>query len=169
MIEVFEDHEHGGFYSSREGDASLVMRMKEDYDGAEPSGNSVAAGALLRLARATGREDLAGAAQRCLAFFSGKIATQGVTAPRMAAVLLESMQPPAQIVFAGPRGEAMDSLVKVIHARFLPHTSVLLAGDSPKSAQMLPVDGRPAVYVCVNFTCQLPVTNLEHLATLLSR
>ncbi len=56
--ELFEDKEHGGFFSTAAGDASLLMRMKDDYDGAEPSGNSVAALNLLRLAQMTDRPGL---------------------------------------------------------------------------------------------------------------
>ncbi|MCX6619828.1 MAG: thioredoxin domain-containing protein, partial [Acidobacteria bacterium] len=57
QIELFEDRENGAFFSSGAGDQRLVLRMKDDYDGAEPSGNSAAAWNLLRLARITGRED----------------------------------------------------------------------------------------------------------------
>ncbi len=64
MRELFEDTEHGGFFSSAEGDASLVMRVKDDYDGAEPSGNSVALMNLLRLAQMTDRDEFRESAAR---------------------------------------------------------------------------------------------------------
>src|SRR5579871_284768 len=71
--ELFEDHEHGGFFSTAAGDASLLMRMKDDYDGAEPSGNSVAALNLLRLAQMTDRQNLRQSAERALAAFASRI------------------------------------------------------------------------------------------------
>ena len=69
MIELFEDEQHGGFFSTAEGDSSLVLRIKDDHDGAEPSGNSIAALALLRLARMTNNQNFAAGAERTLAGF----------------------------------------------------------------------------------------------------
>src|SRR5260370_21622010 len=69
-LELFEDREHGGFFSTREGSSDLVLRLKDDYDGAEPSGNSTMTLALLRLARMRDRADFAQAAERTLASFA---------------------------------------------------------------------------------------------------
>ncbi len=64
MRELFEDPDDGAFFSTAAGDANLVLRMKDDYDGAEPSGNSAALVALLRLAHFTDRADFREAAER---------------------------------------------------------------------------------------------------------
>ena len=69
MLELFEDRENGAFYSTAAGDPTLVMRIKEDYDGAEPSGNSVAVLNLLRLAAMTDRADFRASADACAGGF----------------------------------------------------------------------------------------------------
>src|SRR5262249_54265936 len=90
MIELFEDTKHGGFYSTSGDDPSLVMRLKDDYDGAEPSGNSYAIQVLLKLAHLTGREDFHRAANRALEAFSSKLADQGPAVPQMLAAWIVS-------------------------------------------------------------------------------
>ena len=76
-IALFEDKEGGGFFSSPANQSDLVLRLKDDYDGAEPSGNSVMALALLRLARITGRTEFRTAAERTLEAFSGRMLAGG--------------------------------------------------------------------------------------------
>ena len=73
QMELFEDREHGAFFSTAAGDPSLVMRLKEDYDGAEPSGNSVAVRNLLRLAGITGRAEFREAAMKTLEAFHSRL------------------------------------------------------------------------------------------------
>ncbi len=87
QAELFEDRERGGFYSSPEGDASLVLRMKEDYDGAEPSGNSLALMNLLRLSLITNRDDFRLSAARTLAAFAPRLSAGPVTLPQMLAAV----------------------------------------------------------------------------------
>ncbi|MFZ0936783.1 MAG: thioredoxin domain-containing protein, partial [Bryobacteraceae bacterium] len=71
---LFEDSAGGGFFHSPAGDPSLVLRLKEDYDGAEPSGNSIAILNLLRLAQVTGRAGFRASAERALAAFAPRLA-----------------------------------------------------------------------------------------------
>jgi uncharacterized protein YyaL (SSP411 family) len=180
MIELFEDHEAGGFFSTREGDPSLVLRLKEDYDGAEPSGNSLAVQLLVRLSHATGRSDFHASADRALKYFAAKIASQGVTMPRMVAAQMMWMAPPRQIVLAGPREHPdMQAMLRIIHKKFLPDTMVFLL-DTDQNRESLqnhassllsmhPIDGKPSAYVCEHFACQLPVTDPMKLEELLLR
>jgi hypothetical protein len=171
MLARFQDHEQGAFFSSAEGDASLVLRLKDDYDGAEPSGNSVAALNLLRLARITGREDFQQAADATFRFFAGRMNSGAIAIPQMLVAYLYSTSKPKQIVISGPEPETMLSEVR---KRFLPDVVVLvLDSEETRSrfaqwngavAGMTPVDGKTAAYVCENFTCQLPVTTPEELA-----
>ncbi len=174
---LFEDGENGGFFSSSEGDANLVLRMKEDYDGAEPSGNSIAVMNLLRLARITGREDFRASADRTLRAFSARMTGAAFGVPQMLAAYEFSLSAPRQIVVAGERGEPeTQALLDVLNGCFLPHR-ILLLGDAVSRpmlsslnatmASMLPVAGKSAAYVCENFACQLPVTEPDKLAELL--
>src|SRR5205085_12437258 len=81
--ELFEDTQNGGFFSTAAGDGSLVLRVKEDYDGAEPSGNSAAALNLLRLAQITGRADFRDSAERLLAAFGSRLSVAPMALPQM--------------------------------------------------------------------------------------
>ena len=164
QLELFEDKAEGGFFSTAAGDASLVMRMKDDYDGAEPSGNSVTALNLLRLAEATGREDFRDAARRLLRAFAHKAGAQAVAMPQMLAAYEFSLSTPKQIVLA--EGAGLDALLRVLHARFLPNMIVLAAADAPDRA-MSATGGAATAYVCENFTCRLPTSDPETFARLL--
>ncbi len=176
--ELFEDPEHGAFFSTAAGDPELVMRIKEDYDGAEPSGNSVALSNLLRLAGFTNRADFRQSAERLLAAFAPRLGVAPVALPQMLAAADFQLAEPRQIILAGPRGrEDTEALVRALHAPFLPHRIVLLL-DSPETrralARWIPeiesmheIAGRAAAYVCRNYACDLPVQDVESFAKLL--
>ncbi|HVX67882.1 MAG TPA: thioredoxin domain-containing protein, partial [Bryobacteraceae bacterium] len=93
MIARFEDAEGGGFFASPRGDESLVLRLKDDYDGAEPSGNSIAILDCLRLARIAASTALEGAAARALAAFASRLEAAPVALPRMLVALDYSRTP----------------------------------------------------------------------------
>ena len=170
MILLFEDRAQGGFYSTAEGDASLVMRLKDEYDGAEPSGNSAAAVLLFRLYAMTDRERFREAGARTLVAFGPRLRTAPHATPRMICAAMNAMGAPSQIVLAGdPRSAEFQALATAVRARFRPNR-VLLHADAarlPKTEGMTPVNGQPAAYVCENFTCRLPVTGVFELAGLL--
>ena len=173
----FEDPEKGGFFSTAADDAALVMRIKDDYDGAEPSGNSVALGNLLRLAQFTNRQDFRESAERLLAAFAPRLSAAPVALPQMLAAAQFSMSEPRQIVLAGPRDrEDTRALVLALHARFLPNHIILLADPEsrpllaqwiPEIASMHEINGRAAAYVCRNYACELPVHDVASFAKLL--
>jgi len=170
MRELFEDPSDGAFFSTAEGDPSLVLRMKDDYDGAEPSGNSAALLALLRLAHFTDRADYREAAKRTLRALGSKIAQQPIGVPQMLVGLDYYLASPQEVVIAGASESAgTRELLRHVRARFLPHTITLLAGAPffPGAASMHAIDGKPAAYVCSNYACQLPTTELAKLDELL--
>jgi len=178
MIELFEDGGHGGFFSSAAGDGNLVLRMKDDYDGAEPAGNSVAVLNLLRLSAITDREPFRRAAERALAVFSPRLSAAPVALPYMLAACEFYLGEPRQIIFAGEAGAAdTQALLGTLRARFIPDSVVMLV-DSPETRRKLagwipaiegmqPVDGRAAVYVCRHYTCQLPVSDAARFSELI--
>jgi uncharacterized protein YyaL (SSP411 family) len=163
-IELFEDKEGGGFFSSPANQSDLVLRLKDDYDGAEPSGNSVMALALLRLARIAGREDFRRAAERTLEAFSGRMLAGGPGLPQMLMAQMFAMGKPMEIVLAGPRDQQAGMLAE-IRKRFLPNAVVMQSSEAPNA--MPPVDGVATTYVCENYACKLPVTDAAGLAELL--
>jgi hypothetical protein len=168
QIELFEDSEHGAFFSSTADDRTLVMRLKEDYDGAEPSGNSVAVRNLLRLAQITNRAEFRDAASRTLGAFHSRLSAVPSTAPEMLAACEFLLGDARQIILVGEPGAAdFAPLLAALHARFLPNRIVLrvdslearafLASGIPSIASMR----QPGAYVCRNYTCQLPVSGTE--------
>jgi uncharacterized protein YyaL (SSP411 family) len=174
---LFEDREGGGFFSAA-ADESLVMRLKEDYDGAEPSGNSVALLNLLRLARMTGGGDFGEAANRTLNAFAPRLASAPAALPQMLAACEFYLGEPREIVIAGERDSAdTRALAREVSLRFdparvfmlvdSPETAGKLAGGHPAITSMVKVDGKAAAYVCRNYACQMPVTEPEELAELL--
>jgi uncharacterized protein len=169
MIDRFEDREGGGFYSTAEGDESLVMRIKEDYDGAEPSGNSIAISNLLRLAHMQGKHPYRETAEKALHAFGSRMRSGPTAVPQMLAALMQSLAVPKQIVLAGDRGE-LEPYLNEIGRRFLPHHAILWAGSSGldfATSNMKPVDGKCAAYVCENFACKLPVSEVAQFTELL--
>jgi uncharacterized protein len=165
-VELFADREDGGFFSTAEGAENLVLRLKDDYDGAEPSGNSMMTIALLRLARMTAREDFRRRAAGTLEAFSSRMESGGAGVPQMLVALAFTLGKPTEIVLAGPRDSAeMRLLLAGIRRRFLPNAVVAMASESP--VPMPAIGERPTVYVCSNFACKLPVTDVNRLDELL--
>jgi uncharacterized protein YyaL (SSP411 family) len=150
------------------------MRMKEDYDGAEPSGNSVALMNLQRLSHMTDRQDFREAAERLLAFFAPRLSVAPVALPYMLAAVEFRLGDPRQIILAG---EDLHALTRALYTRFVP-SKIVLAANSPEARQQLavwipaiaemgPIDNRATAYVCRNYTCQLPVTGVDDFVKLL--
>jgi hypothetical protein len=177
QMELFEDREGGGFFSAV-GGPDLVLQVKEDYDGAEPSGNSVAAMNLLRLARMTGRSEFREAAERTLSGFSAKLDAAPSALPQMLAACEFLLGGPREVVLVGARGGAdTAALVRELHSRFAPNRVALLV-DSPETRRKL-AEGIPAIesmgmvqdrataYVCRDYACQAPVCEAEKLGELL--
>ena len=177
MKALFEDSEVGGFYSSAASDAELVLRLKDDYDGAEPSGNSAAAGLFHRLAHLSGRADFLASAEKTLAAIGGRFSGSPAAIPQMLAVQMCAAGTPKQIVIAGRRDDALTAqMVREVHGRFLPGRLILLlegqdarrlARWSPAVAGMDERNATATAYVCENFICRRPVNSLDGLRELL--
>jgi uncharacterized protein YyaL (SSP411 family) len=176
--ELFEDTEEGAFFSSAAGDSGLLLRVKEDYDGAEPSGNSVALMNLLRLAQMTNRDDLRESAEDLLTAFAPRLTAAAVALPQMLAAGEYRLGQPRQIILVGDReGQDTRVLLHTLYSRFVPHRMVLLldspeardalAAGIPSIAAMERVEGHATAYVCRNYTCQLPVCEAERFAELI--
>jgi hypothetical protein len=176
--ELFEDTARGAFFSSVEGDGELLLRVKEDYDGAEPSGNSVALSNLLRLAQIFNRQDLRASAERLLAAFAPRLTALPVALPEMLSACEFQLGQERQIILVGSRdADDTKALLGALHARFVPHKIVLLVDSEesraalsagiPAIAAMEPLDGRASAYVCRDYACQMPVNTAERLAELI--
>jgi uncharacterized protein YyaL (SSP411 family) len=178
MLAQFYDAKAGGFYQTDGRDPSVIVRSKEDYDGAEPSGNSMATLLLLRLAQFTDRADYRNAAEKTLQLFSGHLGQAPRVVPQMLCALDFYLSQPKQIVVAG-KADAADTraMLRTLHERYLPNAIVILAegGESQMALVKLlpfletikPKDGKTTAYVCVNYACQLPTSDLSKMLALL--
>jgi uncharacterized protein YyaL (SSP411 family) len=152
--------------------------VKEDYDSAEPSPNSVAALNLLRLGHMLARDDLRAKGEKVLKLFGKSLEGHPFSVPVMVSAMAYAKHGEMEIVLAGDKADpAFAALAKEVRQRFLPH-AVLLHADGGEGQQYLsqknealgamkPVDGRPAAYVCVNRACKAPVTSTAMLGDLL--
>jgi uncharacterized protein len=162
-VDLFADPENGGFFVDPAGGDGLVARRKEFDDHPTPSGNSMAAYVLLRLARIYGDPELE---------------KQAVGVFRLARTYLE--RAPAAVGhllcaldfhFSAPREIAVvgksDELRRAVLADFQPTTVFAFAGELTDRIPLLAgktlVDGKPAAYVCESFACQAPVTDADEL------
>jgi len=176
MRELFEDPSDGAFFTTAAGDPTLVLRMKDDYDGAEPSGNSIALLDLERLAHLTDRAEYHETAERTLRALSPKMAGQPVAVPQMLVAFEYSLAARREVVIVGGRREARPFLHQ-LRSRFLPHTVVLLVDSEdtrrkldrifPAVADMRGLNGQPTAYVCQGYICQLPVNEVSKFVELL--
>jgi len=163
---LFEDAASGGFFASAQEDAAKLMRMKEDHDGAEPSGNSIALTNLLRLHRITGRADFEASARRLIAAFQQRLSAAPWGLPQMLCGCEFDLATPREVVVAGGPGGDMLRLLreKFDPNRILLHAAPQLTRYQPATAEM----HGPAVYVCENFTCHAPARNFDDLARLIT-
>jgi len=177
QIELFEDTAGGGFFGA-EAAPDRVLEMKDDYDGAEPAGNSVAVLNLLRLARMTGEARFQRSAERALAAFGSRLSGVPSALPQMLAACEFLIREPREIVLVGERGAPNTrALMRALSLRFDPNRVTLLvdfeetrrklAAGIPEIEAMRPADGRASAYVCRGYACQGPVSGVTELAALL--
>jgi hypothetical protein len=175
LLARFHDAEAGGFFYTSDDHERLVARNKDSQDNATPSGNSMAATALLRLGRLTGRTDLETKGVDVLEMLSGQLA-QVPMAGGQALIALDFLLGPTHevVVVDGDQAEESAALLAELHRRFLPNKVLLrrLAGTNDdalsSSIGMLlrgktSLDGAPTVYLCERGTCQAPVIGVKGL------
>jgi uncharacterized protein YyaL (SSP411 family) len=179
QIELFRDSSGGGFFDGPGKDPSILVRTKEDYDGAEPAGNSIAAVNLLRLAQLTADEGLRDMAEKTIRAFGSRIAKLPESMPGMLAAYTWSITTPREIIISGEPGAAdTKGLLAEVHSHFVPFRAILLAdggAGQEELASYLPFirdmktsDGIATAYICQNYACSLPSTDREVVAKLLS-
>lgn len=177
MIELFWDESDGGFYFTATDGEKLLLRAKEAYDGAIPSGNSVAALNLLRLGRMAMRDDLEKKADQLFQSFGEMVSKNPSYFSQLLTALDFNIGPTSEIIVAGDLcEEGTRGMLDVIRTRFLPRKVLLLhPPDGGEEIEAIAtfvknqgrVDGETAVYVCENFACKLPARSEEELISLL--
>ncbi len=178
MIDIFWDKEEGGLYFTGTGNEQLITRSKDLYDGALPSGNSVASLNFLRLSRMTGNIELEKRADELTRAFSKQIQEQPIAYTQMLNALEFMIGPSQEVVIVGERGlESTQAMVNVVRSKFLPNKVLLLHPDgsdgkrlvaiSPFLKDMVSAGNQPTVYVCEQYACQTPIRDVGKLASAL--
>ena len=178
MVRLFWDQKSGGFFFSGDQNEQLIAQTKELYDGALPSGNSVAALNLVRLGQLTMDKGLQGYAERLVQTFSGQVSQASSAFPQFLIALDFWLGPSQEIVIAGtPAMPETQAMLRVVHRRFLPRAvlTVQPADNTAPAIEALipfikaqqPLQGKPTAYVCQNYVCNLPTTDVAKLPSLL--
>jgi len=170
---LFWDEADGAWFSTTGNDPTVLLRLKEDYDGAEPSASSVSAMNVLTLAHLTGEADYRGKAERTLARYGRRVGAAGRVVPMMLCALSQWHAPSMQIVVVGERtAQPVLELEREIARHYLPFAVQLPvdpdAGEDALRTRLPFVNGMQAhgggaVYVCRDFTCRQPVSSVEGL------
>lgn len=179
MIELFADREKGGFFLAGKDGERLIARTRPSYDGAIPSGNSIAALVLLKLGRLTMDQHFIEQASRTLEAFSQQLEQSPAYSSAMLTALNFWLGPTQEIVIAG-NVDAQDTkqMINLIHNKFLPNTLVLLHEQGQRGSaieQIIPfaknqtaIEGKATAYVCENYICNRPVNKIEDFEKMIS-
>ncbi|KAF4085098.1 hypothetical protein AMELA_G00113460 [Ameiurus melas] len=175
--QLFWDAQGSGYFCSDPLDPTILLSLKQDQDGAEPSGNSVSAMNLLRLSHLTGRQEWMQRSQQLLTAFSDRLLKVPIALPDMVRGLMAHHYTLKQIIICGqPDAEDTTSLIACVNSLFIPYKVLILADGNtegflykklPVLSSLIQQEGKATAYVCQDFTCALPVTCPQELRRLL--
>ncbi len=175
MIKYFWDRENGGFFISSWDSEKLVIRAKDSYDGAMPSGNSVAVMNMVILFKITGNAKLEGYIDKIFKTFGKLVESMPEAYCKMVTAFLQSIIPGKLIVITGKRNEInAEGMLNIVNKNYSPFTSVIFNDGSEKINKLIPfiaeqkmIDKKATAYVCENYTCRAPTTNIDELIKML--
>ena len=179
MIRLFWDEKGGGFFFTGSDAEKLIIRQKEIYDGAIPSGNALAALDLLRVGRLTMEKDFEKKAETLFSAFSKALKENPESSVQMLIALDFVLGPSREIVIAeGEKAGETEKFLRAIYSRFIPNKVVAfhpargegktaIEALAPFIERQIPLKGKTTVYVCENYVCKFPVTELGELEKLL--
>ncbi len=174
LVQYFWDDQSGGLFIYASDSEQLLSRPKEIYDGATPSGNSVAALNFLQLARLAGRPEFEQKAADIFRLFAGNVDSYPAGYTFLLQALWFALTPSLEIVLASAQADpASKQMLTIVHNKFLPEAVVMqyskaIAELNPALAEQTPKGGKATAYVCQNFACQAPTTDPQTLAELLN-
>jgi hypothetical protein len=173
MIEQFWDEKNGGFFFTEKSTDEGVPRLKQTYDGAAPSGNSVALHNLLRLARLSGESLFEDYADKLLRAVSEEVNSQPLGHTFMLLGLEFALGPTFNVVLAGDPGDK-DTLLMIETLRKIYQPNLTVTIWTPEKSKLAgpgvvyeKIDGKPTAYVCSDQTCMPPTNRIEKMKELL--
>ncbi len=169
MIKLFWDEEKGGFYLYGIDGEKLIIRPKELYDGAIPSGNSIAALALLKLSKITGDLEIENLAQKQFNAFASTVKKNPIAYTGFITAFMYNNNPVKEIVIAGDKEEEfVKEVLKEINSKYNPFLIIILNNGNEEIygvnsfiKNQGKIDKKSTVYVCENFSCKEPITDIS--------
>ena len=174
MLRLFWDESEGGFFFTARDAEKLLIRQKEIYDGAIPSGNSIAALDLIRLSRLTMEKEFESKTESLFKSFSNEISQMPNAYPQMLIALDLALGPSKEIVISGEiDSEDTKKMIRSVFKRFIPNKVVAHrppSGKEEKMVELIPflkeqvsLEGKTTAYVCQNYVCRFPTTSIKKL------
>ncbi len=177
-LEHFWDQVNGGFYFTADDGEKLLVRQKESYDGAIPSGNSVGMLNLLRLGRITANAELEVMAAKIGSALSESVRQAPSGHTQLMSAVDFGAGPAYEVVIAGKAGaQDTQQMLKALRGRFIPNKVVVLRDiehDTSAIERLAEytkyqdsIEGKATVCVCENYNCKLPTTDIDKMLELL--
>jgi uncharacterized protein YyaL (SSP411 family) len=179
LLRHFWDDKNGGFFFASDVSEDLFIRQKEIYDGAVPSGNSIAMLNLLRLGRITGDSNFEQKASGLSRAFSKNVRNVPSAYAQLMVAVDFAVGPSYEVVIAGDQQDVdTKKMLQAIHWKFIPNKIVIflptgsdlsgISGISPFTKHQSTIDGKTTAYVCVDYKCKLPTTNINRMLSSLA-
>ncbi|KAL3258304.1 hypothetical protein MRX96_016693 [Rhipicephalus microplus] len=175
---LFWDKKDNGYFLSNGEDPTVMLRLKDDQDGAEPSPNSVSLNNLMRLSMLLQRDELRQRAEKLATVYGQRMILVPLALPEMVCGLMRLQAEHQEVVIAGRRDDpGTKELLSCLRRHFLPFMTVILADQDPENPlrkrlmnfdDYTCVDGKATAYVCRGFQCAKPVTTAAELEELLT-
>ena len=170
LVTHFHDTDSGGFFHTSDEAEEMIFRSKEVYDGAIPSGNSVTAMNLLRLAKITGDTKYEEIADKTLSTFAEKVSSAPAGYTQFMSAVDLALNSSVEIVIAGEKHDSNTmEIIRFINERFIPEKMMVLKDKedsdkidaiAPYTKDMLMLDDRITVHICQNNNCKLPSNDI---------
>lgn len=176
LIKLFWDEKNGGLYIYGSDSEQLITRPKEVYDGATPSGNSVSALNFLRLARLTGRHDLEEKAQQMFKTFGSNLKNSPWAHTFLLTAFLFAYSDTKEVIVVSKTfSDNTDELLNVIKEKFMPFTLTMVYSEENENLKKIVpfienysmIDKKATAYVCENFSCMSPITDVNQFRQIL--
>jgi len=174
MIELFWDENNGGFFLSENED--VLFKQKEIYDGAIPSGNSVALLVLIKLSKITGQSDLNELTFKLVETFSGPVSKHPSAYTFFLSAFDFLIGPSFEIIIVGKSSDDISKIQKLLNSKFIPNKILLYKPTdredeinliAPFLTHYKEIDGKTTIYICTNYECKQPVTSVEEMMRLI--
>ena len=167
MIDQFGDDAGDGFFFTGKAHETLIVQSKAAYDGATPSGASMAIHSLLRLAKHLDKPEFHDKAVETLLLYFHQMEGMPQGSGQLLCELAFLLSTPKEIAIVGEKGDAKtEAMLEALHSMYLPNKIIALSESAdgqtlPLLANKLRVDDTATAYVCENYVCQAPTTDVE--------